>query len=54
MTERTETSGPAAEGRPWMSQKEYHAFNRRRAVRCWLRPYLGSRLHPRESMNSFR
>jgi len=31
-----------------MSLQEYHAFNRRRAVRCWLWPYLASRVHPRE------
>ena len=31
-----------------MSLREYHTFNRRRAVRCWLWPYLGSRLHPHQ------
>ena len=31
-----------------MSLREYHAFNRRRAVRCWLWPYLASRVHSRE------
>lgn len=30
-----------------MTLKQYHAFNRRRAVRCWLVPYLRSRLEPR-------
>lgn len=31
-----------------MDLKEYQAFNRRRAVRAWLWPYVGSRLHPRQ------
>ncbi len=30
-----------------MTLKEYHAFNRQRAVRCWLWPYVRSRVHPR-------
>jgi MoaA/NifB/PqqE/SkfB family radical SAM enzyme len=32
--------------RAWMSKKEYQAFNRRRAIRCWLGPYVASRVHP--------
>jgi MoaA/NifB/PqqE/SkfB family radical SAM enzyme len=41
---------PARAGldRPVMSRKAYQAFNRRRAVRCWLGPYLSSRVHPGE------
>ena len=31
-----------------MTPKEYQAYNRRRAVRCWLWPYMASRLHPSE------
>jgi MoaA/NifB/PqqE/SkfB family radical SAM enzyme len=31
-----------------MTRKEYQAFNRRRSIRCWLVPYVASRLHPHE------
>ena len=31
-----------------MTAREYAAFNRRRAVRCWLGPYLKARTHPHE------
>jgi MoaA/NifB/PqqE/SkfB family radical SAM enzyme len=32
--------------RSTMTVKQYHAFNRRRAMRCWLVPYLRSRVDP--------
>ncbi len=35
------------DGDGFMTPPRYHAFNRRRAVRCWLWPYLRSRVHPR-------
>ena len=50
MTTLPEPAWPPAEEKPWMSRKQYQLFNRRRAVRCWLWPYLRSRLHP----NDFR
>jgi MoaA/NifB/PqqE/SkfB family radical SAM enzyme len=48
MTEISQLATVGHETEKWMTQREYHAFNRRRAVRCWLQPYLRSRLHPRE------
>lgn len=48
MTALPEPSRPASEDTHVMSVKEYQAFNRQRAIRCWLWPYLGSRMHPRE------
>jgi hypothetical protein len=48
MTTLPEAAPRPAEQRPLMTQKEYQIFNRRRAIRCWLLPYLASRAHPRE------
>jgi MoaA/NifB/PqqE/SkfB family radical SAM enzyme len=48
MTSLPEPRERSADDRPLMSRKEYHAFNRNRAVRTWLKPYVQSRMHPRE------
>jgi MoaA/NifB/PqqE/SkfB family radical SAM enzyme len=48
MTLLPEAREAPAGDRPVMTKKEYHAFNRRRAVRCWLKPYVASRAHPRQ------
>ena len=48
MTTLPEPVRSDAAEKPWMSRKEYQAFNRRRSVQCWLWPYLGSRMHPDE------
>jgi MoaA/NifB/PqqE/SkfB family radical SAM enzyme len=48
MTEHREPVERPSDEPPPMTLKEYQAFNRRRAVRCWLGPYVRSRLHPQQ------
>ncbi|HEX2339983.1 MAG TPA: radical SAM protein [Vicinamibacterales bacterium] len=48
MTTLPEPVWPPIHENGWMSTKEYRAFNRRRAIRCWLLPYLRSRLHAQQ------